>query len=192
MRRIDVPFHAGTLDLVICGIALSAILGPFVTGATGQQPASPPRGVCPPFHLRSEDGQVIDPSQMAAKPYSPKQTCGACHDYEKITAAYHFTQGFGEKPTAKQVERIGWASSPGNHGGNWCSPAALYPYLSPEENTNRAEIDMTSYTFLERCGVCHPGGGSAEYDRQGRRYDHWMADTAIQWVYRWWGQRSAW
>ena len=144
----------------------------------GQEPISPPRGVCPPFHLKSEDGQVIDPQQTSAKPYSPKQTCGACHDYEKITAAYHFTQGFGEKPTQTQVDRIGWASSPGNHGGNWCSPAALYFYLSPEQNTDRAEIDMTSYTFLSKCGVCHPGGGSAEFDRQGRRYDHWMADPA--------------
>jgi hypothetical protein len=25
--------------------------------------------------------------------YSPKQTCGGCHDYEKITNAYHFQQG---------------------------------------------------------------------------------------------------
>jgi hypothetical protein len=26
-------------------------------------------------------------------PYSPRQTCGACHDYDMITNAYHFQQG---------------------------------------------------------------------------------------------------
>jgi hypothetical protein len=26
-------------------------------------------------------------------PYSPKKTCGGCHDYERITNGYHFQQG---------------------------------------------------------------------------------------------------
>jgi len=26
-------------------------------------------------------------------PYSPKRTCGACHDYDRITNGYHFQQG---------------------------------------------------------------------------------------------------
>lgn len=154
-------------------VTLWLLSAPIVSAAP---PSEPPRGVCPPFHLRGEDGAIIDPGQSPAPPYSPKQTCGACHDYEKITAAYHFTQGLGEEPTETQKARIGWASSPGNHGGNWCSPAPIYPYLSPEENRDPAEMDMTSYTFLSSCGVCHPGGGSAEFDRQGRRYDLWAAD----------------
>ncbi len=31
----------------------------------------------------------------AGPAYSPKQTCGVCHDYDAITKAYHFTQGVG-------------------------------------------------------------------------------------------------
>ena len=31
---------------------------------------------------------------IAVAPYSPKQTCGACHDYERITSGYHFQQGW--------------------------------------------------------------------------------------------------
>ncbi len=27
------------------------------------------------------------------RPYSPKKTCGACHDYNRITNGYHFQQG---------------------------------------------------------------------------------------------------
>ncbi|MBN2355157.1 hypothetical protein JXO59_03540, partial [candidate division KSB1 bacterium] len=96
---------------------------------------------------------------------------------EKITTGYHFTQGAGEKPTAVQSERIQWASSPGNYGGNWCSPAPLYRYLSSKENSKPRTMDMTSFSFITAgCGVCHPGGGSAEFDRNGNRYDEFMRE----------------
>ncbi|MBN1337532.1 MAG: hypothetical protein JXB39_16385 [Deltaproteobacteria bacterium] len=97
-------------------------------------------------------------------PYSPRQTCGAtdCHDYDLITEGFHFTQGKGEAPTATQQERLAWATSPGNYGGSWCSPAPLYRYLSPKDNESARTIDMTSYTFLTAgCGDCHPAGSSA-------------------------------
>lgn len=137
--------------------------------------------VCPPFFLKDEAGNIIDPIHNinADQPYSPKQTCGAagCHNYEKITQGYHFTQGKGEPPTAAQAERYQWASTPGNYGGNWCSPAPLYRYLSPKENSSPKTMDMTSFSFITAgCGDCHPGGGSAEYDRNGNRYDKFMAE----------------
>jgi len=140
-----------------------------------------PQGVCPPFFLRDEEGRIINPvkNENSDKPYSPKQTCGACHDYEKITRGYHFMQGMGEEPTKQQKERCLWTWTPGNFGGNWCSPAPLYRYLSPKKNESAALIDMTAFSFFtSACGQCHPGGGSAEYDREGKRYDRWMADPA--------------
>jgi len=154
------------------------------TGQRGEadSPASRrPEGVCPPFHLLDEDGNTIDPVKgtNADKPYSPKQTCGQCHDYEKITRAYHFTMGADEKPTPDMAARCGWVTTPGFYGGNWCSPAPLYNYLSPKKNASAATMDMTSFSIMAiGCGSCHPGGGSAEYDRAGRRYDRWMADPA--------------
>lgn len=141
----------------------------------------PPTGICPPFFLRDETGEIINPvaDLNAHQPYSPRQTCGAsgCHDYDLITEGYHFTQGAGEEPTEIQKRRFLWASTPGNFGGNWCSPAPLYRYLSPKHNDSAATMDMTAFTFFTSlCGACHPGGGSAEFDRDGRRYDHWMKD----------------
>lgn len=138
-------------------------------------------GVCPPFYLKDEQGRPIDPirGENADKPYSPAQTCGACHNYERITQGFHFMQGKGEAPTADQTARCQWASTPGNYGGTWCSPAPLYQYLSPKENSTSRTMDMTSFSFITAgCGACHPGGGSAEFDRSGRRYDRWMADPA--------------
>jgi hypothetical protein len=73
--------------------------------------------------------------------------------------------------------RYNWASSPGNYGGNWCSPSPLYRQLAPRENPSARAIDMTSYDFVTAtCGNCHPGGGPMEFDRDGIRYDRKMAD----------------
>ena len=154
---------------------------PVVATAAETEVLPRTEGVCPPFFLRDERGAVINPrtGENADQPYSPRQTCGACHDYEKITRGYHFTQGKGEKPTADQARRVGWATSPGNYGGTWCSPAPLYRYLSPQRNDSPATMDMTSFDFITvGCAKCHPGGGPLEFDRSGRRYDQWMEDPA--------------
>ena len=34
---------------------------------------------------------------MAGPPYSPRKTCGQCHDYEAVTRAFHFREGTGRK-----------------------------------------------------------------------------------------------
>jgi len=134
-------------------------------------------GVCPPFYLFTEDGDTINPvtGKNADKPYSPRQTCGKCHDYDKITQGFHFQQGADEKAGGTYADRYQWVSHPGNYGGNWCSPAPLYNYLSPKENKSAKEMDMTSFTFITNgCGTCHPGGGPFEFDRNGKRYDKEM------------------
>ena len=138
-------------------------------------------GVCPPFPLRDELGNVINPLSGVndSTPYSPRQTCGVkgCHDYDKITEGFHFTQGKGEKVPAAMAQRYAWVTSPGNYGGNWCSPAPLYRQLAPKENLSARAIDMTSFDFVTAtCGNCHPGGGPLELDRDGKRYDTWMRD----------------
>jgi hypothetical protein len=142
-------------------------------------------GVCPPFYLKDEGGNIIDPVHNinADKPYSPKQTCGAkgCHDYNKITEGFHFTQGKGEKVPDLFAKRYNWVSSPGNYGGTWCSPAPLYRQLAPKRNADARMIDMTSFDFVTAtCGNCHPGGGPLEYDREGNRYDEYMKSQGMK------------
>ena len=41
--------------------------------------------------LRGADGNELTVDSKA--PYSPKKTCGVCHDYDRITNGYHFQQG---------------------------------------------------------------------------------------------------
>ena len=172
---------------------IAAIGGLLIAGCGGKLDATgvpaPPQasaramGVCPPFPLRDEAGRVIDPVRGVndTVPYSPRQTCAAngCHDYAKITEGFHFTQGRGEPVPAAMAARYAWVTSPGNYGGNWCSPAPLYRQLAPKKNTSARAIDMTSFDFVTAtCGNCHPGGGPLEQDRDGRRYDTWMRNPA--------------
>jgi cytochrome b subunit of formate dehydrogenase len=171
-----------------CFICLSGLATGRLAAETGTQTPSAPRvarpiGVCPPFPLRDEAGGIINPTAglNASAPYSPKQTCGAkgCHDYGKITEGFHFTQGKGEAMPPEFAARYQWASTPGNYGGNWCSPAPLYRQLAPKSNKNARTIDMTSFDFVTAtCGNCHPGGGPLEFDRNGKRYDAQMSDPA--------------
>ena len=78
-------------------------------------------GVCPPFNLLDEKGDVIDPTRNINTdvPYSPKRTCGKCHNYDKITQGYHFQQGKGEKMTNEYAQTYPWCKSPGQYGGRW-------------------------------------------------------------------------
>lgn len=181
-------------SLTLAGLVLAAMIfaGASTSCRHGLEPADIPSpalttgkslGVCPPFPLRDEAGKMIDPVKGVndTVPYSPRQTCGTsgCHDYQKITEGFHFTQGKGEALPEEFAARYNWVTSPGNYGGNWCSPAPLYRQLAPKTNASARLIDMTSFDFVTAtCGNCHPGGGPLEYDRRGKRYDTWMSDPA--------------
>ncbi len=179
------PERLGYLAVAVLITSLGGCgdLDPTGSPIVMRDPTSRAMGVCPPFPLRDEVGNMIDPTKGVndTVPYSPRQTCGAsgCHDYAKITEGFHFTQGKGEKVPAAMAERYAWVTSPGNYGGNWCSPAPLYRQLAPKKNTSARAIDMTSFDFVTAtCGNCHPGGGPLEQDRDGKRYDTWMRDPA--------------
>ncbi len=45
-----------------------------------------------PVQMRALNGLPLNLA-LAVAPYSPKRTCGACHDYGRITEGYHFDQG---------------------------------------------------------------------------------------------------
>lgn len=44
-----------------------------------------------PVKLWTYDGKIVAPGDNV--PYSPKLTCGGCHNYNLITRGYHFQQG---------------------------------------------------------------------------------------------------
>lgn len=122
--------------------------------------------------LRGFDGS---PLTLESKiPYSPKKTCGACHDYTLITNGYHFQQGRTDG-TGKIIvsdtydSKYPWNLSSGMYGK--LSMAYLNPVqLAKKANQHSSEIDKSSFFFVQNCGSCHPGGGWGEYDRKGYLY----------------------
>ena len=107
-------------------------------------------------------------------PYSPKKTCGVCHDYEQITNGYHFQQGRTDG-TGKIVisdtfdPKVPWNLSSGMYGKQSVASMDL-SQLAKKMNPFSSEIGKSSFTFVQTCGACHPGGGWGEYDRRGRLY----------------------
>jgi len=80
------PLLVGELFIIVC--LLFIFLYPLNLAAKTM--------TCPPFYLQTEQGEIINPlsGQNADQPYSTRQTCGECHDYEKITKGYHFQMGW--------------------------------------------------------------------------------------------------
>ena len=75
---------------VMAALALgaAALLAPVLASAKLR--------TCPPFYLKTEDGKIINPisGENADQPFSTRQTCGACHNYDQITKGFHFQQGW--------------------------------------------------------------------------------------------------
>jgi len=134
----------------------------------------------PAIQLYDHEFNLINPltGQNADKPFSVKNTCGTCHEYDTITKGFHFQAGWNKVSDDFGKKRgRPWELSDGFLGG-W------YPYafrqLAKKRNRSPDEIDLTVYEFVgfsrsgpdePPCGACHPGGGGLEYDRDGQRYD---------------------
>ena len=122
--------------------------------------------------MKGFDGNPI--AVDSKTPYSPKRTCGACHDYDRITNGYHFQQGRTDR-TGKIVisdtfdPKYPWNLSSGMYGKH--SPTSDDSIqLAKKISQQPSEIDKSSFYFIQNCGSCHPGGGFGEYDRKGNLY----------------------
>ena len=124
------------------------------------------------INLRGFDGTPLNlESKM---PYSPKKTCGGCHDYDQITNGYHFQQGRTDG-TGKIVlsdtfdSKYPWNLSLGMYGKQMVASMDS-SQLAKKVNQSPSEIDKSSFSYVQNCGPCHPGGGWGEYDRRGHLY----------------------
>ena len=120
--------------------------------------------------LKDADGRSIDPAAASPRPYSPRQTCGGCHDYAKITHGYHFQMGADQAKLAqvKPDPAKPWIWSPGQIGKQF---HMSYEWIAAKSNRTEAEVGVSAWEFGTRCGGCHPGGGAFETDRDGQRFD---------------------
>ncbi len=126
----------------------------------------------PAIPLLDEEGRhVLD----SGKPYSPRQSCGSsnCHDYDAITSAYHFEMGRDEaSDDFGALHGLPHLVSPGYFGGYACMGGSNPEVLAKKNNATADDFaDRGAAGWIIRCLGCHTGGGWAEKDRNGRRYD---------------------
>ncbi|GAW85421.1 hypothetical protein bplSymb_SCF00702P005 [Bathymodiolus platifrons methanotrophic gill symbiont] len=126
----------------------------------------------PPIPLLDEQGKHVLESN---NPYSPKQSCAGsgCHDYEAITHAYHFEMGRDEADDNYGAKRgLPHLVSPGYYGGYTCMGGDTQNVLAKKVNADAENFaDLGSAGWVKDCMSCHTGGGWAEKDREGIRYD---------------------
>ncbi|MGQ9509293.1 MAG: hypothetical protein ACUVTN_07825 [Thermodesulfobacteriota bacterium] len=142
----------------------------FILFASGSRPSLQEKH--PKIELKGYEGSLL--SIESKLPYSPKRTCGACHDYDRITQGYHFQQGRSEGGGKISISdtydpKYPWNLSSGMYGK--LQMAYMDPgQLAKKINAHPSEIDESSFYFVQTCSPCHPGGGWAEYDRRGNLY----------------------
>jgi hypothetical protein len=77
--------------LAVAGLALLA-LGLSACGGSSSDPTpSGPAMDHTNIVLKDRFGNALTASSQ--EPYSPRQTCGGCHDVDLVANAYHFQQG---------------------------------------------------------------------------------------------------
>lgn len=126
----------------------------------------------PKIVMRDVEGMPL--ASDSHKPYSPKQTCGACHPYDPITQGYHFQQGRTDASARIVVSDSFHNQRPWNLSGGMFGKHRVTSWdgslLASKVNRNPSEIDKSAFSFVRYCGVCHPGGGFGEFDRRGHIY----------------------
>ena len=106
---------------LLAGLAVTALV---VSGCGGSSSSPPPPSGPTMDHtnivLKDRSGAALTPT--STEPYSPRQTCGACHDVDSIANGYHFQQGrtdaLGNIQTADDFFNDGrdWHKSDGMYG----------------------------------------------------------------------------
>jgi len=152
--------------LIVLVLAILALLFLYTPSTPSQAP--PHEKIV----LRGFDGNPLTPESNL--PYSPKKTCGACHDYNRITNGYHFqqgrTDGVGKIVASDAYDpKRPWNLSSGLFGKH-SSVSTDSSQLTRKVNRNFSEMDKSSFFFVQNCGACHPGGGWGEFDRKGNLY----------------------
>jgi hypothetical protein len=103
--------------------------------------------------LYDVNNRKIDPTAEDASPYSPKNTCGRCHDYDAISHGFHFnatdrsaTHGRPGEPWVWTDERTG-TQIPMSYR-RWAGTHA------PDD------LGIAAWDFVLKFGSHHPGGGA--------------------------------
>jgi len=95
-RLIQQTLISGFLLVCLARVQADELLGQGNDGNRG--------AVVHVVDLLDDEGQRIRPGDSAPKPFSTRQTCGKCHDYEMISGGWHFNGHDSEVQTGRPGE----------------------------------------------------------------------------------------
>ena len=111
------------------------------------------------IELFDAEGKQIRAADKDPQPFSMKQTCGKCHDYDKISGGWHFNANK--------------APLPGNRPGQpWMLVDAVTRTQLPLSGRawpgtfTPEQAGLTSWDFMNRFGSHFPGGSYGEMDAE--------------------------
>ncbi len=93
--------------------------------------------------MRNESGHVITPWDNATDPYSPRRTCGACHNYPTVVSGDHFQRGAAPEGKPAPLNRF--------------PKEGVLGSIRPEPYGGRHAYDWIALNAHH-----HPGGGPME------------------------------
>ena len=102
--------------------------------------------------LYDHDGTAIDPTDEFAGPYSPRMTCGKCHDYATISAGWHFNAMLDNAPAGRPGEP--WIIVDPATGTQSLISGRGWP-----GTRTLTDAGLTNWQFLAKFGAHTPGGG---------------------------------
>lgn len=105
--------------------------------------------------LYDHDGVAISPTDEPAKPYSPRATCGKCHNYAEISHGWHFNASDANTLPGRPGEP--WFLVDEKTGGVQAISGRGWPGTQKP-----ADAGLTNWRFVKRFGHHLPGGGFGE------------------------------
>lgn len=105
--------------------------------------------------LLDANGDAIRPGDEAAKPYSPRTTCGKCHDYAAIRSGWHFNAGHPDVAPGRRGQP--WVFVDKRTGTELPISTRRWPGAYTLE-----DVELTPWQFVQEFGRHLPGGGIGE------------------------------
>jgi hypothetical protein len=114
--------------------------------------------------LYDEFDHVIKLDDTPVMPFSPKETCRKCHDYDKIRKGWHFN-------AADSNAHVGRVGEPWILVDPWAATQIPLSYRRRSGTFLPGSVGLSTLQFVSRFGRHLPGGGVAESDSAQDRSD---------------------
>jgi hypothetical protein len=131
-----------------------------------------------PVHLIKlidEDSSVIRLNENPLLPFSLEKTCGACHNYQKISSGWHFN-------AVDSTVAAGRPGQPWIYSDAHSGTQMALSYRDWPQAFHPSQIGMTAMDFVTRYGRQMPGGSIGENEnlRSLDNYFRWQVSGKLE------------